>query len=97
MNYPKVEQFEHKNQFLIITNEEYILQSYDSTVAKINRNDRSITLLYDFDYSITTLRHVYEFIYKYGDINIADELNEAKNKKQFLHKQIKKGLITYLL
>ena len=72
MNYPKVEQFEHKNQFLIITNEEYILQSYDSTVAKINRNDRSITLLYDFDYSITTLRHVYEFIYKYGDINIAE-------------------------
>ena len=95
MKNAKVEQFEHANQFLIITDEEYILQSYDSTVAKIKRDTHNLTLGYDFDYSHTTLRHVYKFIYRYGGYIIADELQKAKNKKQFLLKQIKQGFINY--
>ena len=64
-------------------------------MEKINRTNRSLTLGYDFDYSNTTLCHVYAFIYKYGEWKFADTLEKVKNKKQFIIKQIKQGLIKY--
>lgn len=70
----KVTQFYNKNQFDIRNNGERWLQSYDSIVAKIDK-DGQLCLGYDWDYSRTTLKHLYLWLkeqYEYA--NYCDRL-----------------------
>lgn len=60
------EQFHNKNQFLINSNGNIIFQSYNSTIAILNRDSAgSLTLGKDWDFSKTTLKHLYLFIKEY--------------------------------
>ena len=54
----KVQNFEHKNQFIITDRGNIFFQSYKSLIAKIDR-DKKVTLYHDWDYSHTTMRHLY--------------------------------------
>lgn len=57
----KVKNFYHLNQF-IIENENYVyFQSYQSLIACYDWNNHLI-LWIDWDYSKTTLKHLYQFI-----------------------------------
>ena len=61
----KVEQLENKNQFVILGNNgEIEFQSYNSRIAKISKNG-SLELSSHWDYSRTTLKHLYIFLDRY--------------------------------
>lgn len=61
----KVKQLGNKNQFIILgDNGEIEFQSYDSRIAKINKSG-SLELSSRWDYSKTTLKHLYIFLDKY--------------------------------
>lgn len=56
-------QFHNKNQFLINSNGNITFQSYNSTIAIFSRdNCGTLTFGKDWDFSKTTLKHLYLFI-----------------------------------
>jgi len=68
------------NQFLISTDKYNIFKSYDTIIAKQNRNTNKITLdKNSWDYSATTLRYLKVF------------LRTSKSKKE-LEEDIKQGI-----
>ena len=98
-----VQQFYNKNQFVIRgerENEKTVFQSYDSIIAEINENGQ-LTLGIDWDYSKTTLKHLYlflnDYIYSFND-NIKEyikELQNKTNKKAYIQKLIDNNIIQY--
>ena len=98
----KVEQFYNKNQFLIKGQSGITFQSYKSTIANIDRNG-DLTLFADWDYSKTTLKHLYLFIHDYFcklNYNTRDlliDLEYSKNKRDFLQKLIDSKKLTYIV
>jgi len=89
----KVSQFYNTNQFIIKTNGSTVFQSYDSVVAVIDEN--GLTLGCDWDYSHTTLKHLYLFINDYVHARELRSLNEQKNKRAFIQKLIDSNIIKY--
>lgn len=94
-----IQQFYHNNQFVVTDDYGNIyLQSYNSVVARI-ANDRTLTLGTDWNYSNTTLRHLYRFIDEYGcgtkqwSVARLHELATAKNKVDIIYRAIKNGLV----
>lgn len=95
----KVEQFYNKNQFVITGASKIVFQSYNSTCAIINE-DGDLILGYDWDYSKTTMKHLYLFLDEYWyDINTdtretLSDLKYSSNKRQFIQKLIDNNIIT---
>ena len=91
----KVKQFYNKNQFIIFGGDAmFTLQSYNSIVAKID-NKGTLILGNDWNYSKTTLKHLYLFINDYFSF-LCDftqklfgyEFNNSQNKKAYIQKLI---------
>lgn len=88
-----VEQFYNKNQFLIKGQYDITFQSYKSTIATIDKNG-DLTLFTDWDYSHTTLKHLYLFIcdyfckLNYNTRDLLTDLEYSKNKRAFIQKLI---------
>ena len=94
MKYFKVEQLENKNQFICYNGEETIFQSYSSVVAIIK--DGVLTLGRDWDYSKTTLKHLYIFLENYVYCRPYEEkVKYSSNKRQAIQKLIDEGVIKY--
>lgn len=91
-NFAKVEQLENKNQFVITTNEGTFFQSYNSVCAKVS--SEGLTLGRDWDYSHTTLKHLYIFLDNYC-YRIYREIEGSNNKRAMLQKMIDEGFIKY--
>lgn len=99
-----VKQLYHKNQIVIINNDaknfEYVFQSYDSQIAKINKNG-VLSLSKKWSYSQTTLKHLYLFMIEYKNQIKAEQykniftkdFEQSKNKKQFIENLINKKII----
>ena len=91
----RVEQLENKNQFVIFGDDgEVEFQSYNSRIAKINKNG-TLELSIKWDYSKTTLKHLYIFLEKYlYNLNdcieneIKNILTGSKNKKKDIQRLI---------
>lgn len=91
----KVKQLENKNQFVILGNNgEVEFQSYNSRIAKINKSG-TLELSSRWNYSKTTLKHLYVFLdrYLYNLDNfiqndIKNILLYSKNKKKDIQKLI---------
>ena len=90
----KVEQFYNKNQFIIFGGDAMVtFQSYNSIIANID-NRGTLNLGNDWDYSKTTLEHLYLFLkdYKYMAQDytkkLIDNILNAKNKRQYIQKLI---------
>ena len=92
----KVQQFYNKNQFIIDTEKEITFQSYDSTIATINKKTGVLTFGKDWDYSHTTRKHLYLFLqeyewniekYTYSKIFYGG-FDYSKNKRAFLQNLI---------
>ena len=93
--YMKVEQLENKNQFIIYTGDTRIFQSYNSVVA-IYKNGEGLTLGRDWDYSKTTLKHLYIFLDKYVYCDVwENSIKYCNNKRKALQEAINKSLIKY--
>jgi hypothetical protein len=103
-NMEKVEQFYNKNQFLIRGASGVTFQSYKSTIANINSNGK-LTFFSDWDYSKTTLKHLYLFLHDYKNSIenfvysqiFSKGFECSKNKKQFLQNLINKKIIEYMV
>lgn len=65
----KVNQFYNKNQFVIDWDWKTIFQSYDSTIAILDYENRTLTIWIDWDYSKTTSKHFYLFLSDYCFLN----------------------------
>lgn len=97
----KVQQFYNKNQFVIDTKKEITFQSYDSTIATINKKTGVLTFGVDWDYSYTTRKHLYLFLqeyewniekYTYSKIFYGG-FDYSKNKRAFLQNLIDNKII----
>lgn len=91
---------DNKNQFWLITNDGNYFQSYNSVCAHIDNNGELI-LGKDWDYSRTTLKHLYAFLDENRyTVNsrvrgFLKQLNESKNKKAYLQSLINIGVVLY--
>lgn len=74
----KVKNFYHQNQFIIENGDLIQFQSYESLIASYDSNDWKLVLWIDYDYSKTTLKHLYLFLSDYLWI---DWLNLKELKK----------------
>lgn len=90
----KVEQFKVKNQFIIRDEDKVFFQSYNSTIAKIERIglSREITLGADWNYSTTTSKYLYMFLEEEAGLY---EIYNKSNKRAYIEKLIKEGVIKY--
>lgn len=81
----QVKQFYHKNQFIITDDDENIInfQSYNSKIAKLDKQKNILTIYKDFNYSQTTLKHFYKFI---DDFVYQININNSKNKLESIKK-----------
>ena len=97
----KVKQFHNKNQFLIYDKDYYTFQSYDSTIATIENGE--LTLFKNWDYSHTTLKHLYLFLSEFACVITNDKtadivyaiLDENHNKRKAIQDAIDKKQIRY--
>lgn len=91
----RIKQLENKNQFIIFgDNGEIEFQSYDSIIAKISKAG-TLEFSKRWDYSKTTLKHLYIFLEEYLynlDSFIQNDIKEvlfySKNKKRDIQKLI---------
>lgn len=74
-----------RNQYVIKGEKGVYFQSYNSIIAKVERN-KKITLTYMWDYSNTTRKHLYIFLRQQGFTDL--------NYKKDIVKAIKEGRIT---
>lgn len=96
----KVKQFYNKNQFIIEGENKTVFQSYYSIIAEIDENG-NLKLGRDWDYSNTTLKHLYLFLNDYFcelNENIKEllrYLNRETNKRKYIQKLIDTKKIEY--
>lgn len=100
-----IKQFYNKNQFIINNNNNIYFQSYESLIAKIDKKGE-LSLGKDWDYSKTTLKHLYLFLKDYEnklDADVFSEIftrdknfNNVASKKAFLQKLIDSKIIKKL-
>ena len=98
----KVRQLENKNQFIMEDDKKTIFQSYDSIIAVFDKEKRDLTLGCDWDYSKTTLKHLYIFLRDviYYDLKLEqkariEEALESANTRKALQKLIDNKIINY--
>ena len=101
-NIMKVRQLENKNQFVMGNDKITIFQSYDSIIAIVDKDNKTLTLGCDWDYSRTTLKHLYIFIEEevlfYMTTELKEEIRQAlnsANKRQAIQKLIDNKKINY--
>ena len=91
----KVKQLENKNQFIILGDKgEIEFQSYDSRIARIDKSG-TLELSIKWDYSKTTLKHLYIFLEEHLynlDSFIQDNIKKillySKNKRKDIQQLI---------
>ena len=83
-----------KNQYIISAPGVYAFQSYDSLIAVYDRENHILTLGIDFDYSVTTMKYLHQFLKDYC-YSIYRDLPNGKSLKDTLYKAIQNGLIIY--
>lgn len=85
-----VRQLLNKNQFIIYEKNKLTFQSYDTTIAIYNKDNNMLFLNKEYwNYSRTTLKHLYEFIYRViPNTQLAIKLQDSKNKQKYLKDKI---------
>ena len=90
--------YDNKNQYIIEGEKGIYFQSYESIVAKIEKNG-ILKLGTNWDFSKTTLKYLYKFIEEnknklcdclYNDLK---NLTDVKNKKNYIQKLLNDGII----
>lgn len=98
-----MEVIQNKNNCLVIRDESYLkLFSYNTEIATYNVRFDDLKLTRKWDYSNTTLKHLYNFI-DYGiilhnkyndDVSSYIEVLNSRNRKTFIRKKIDNKSIT---
>lgn len=102
LNIMKVRQLENKNQYILEDGEKTIFQSYDSIIAVYDNNNKTLTFGCDWNYSKTTLKHLYIYLRDVIYYNMLPEQREhvkaalnSNNTRKALQKLIDKNIINY--
>ena len=87
----------YKKAYVVDYGDEYVLYSYDTNIASVNKQTNKISFSEYWDYSQTTLRHLKEFLRQYADKfwNIEDIREYQQYEKEGFKKrknQIKREL-----
>ncbi len=69
------------NQFVIVGEHGVYFQSYDSVIAQKNYNDGKIYLSPSWDFSKTTLKHLYIFLHDYTRFSVNSKKDVEYNIK----------------
>lgn len=86
-----------KNQQIIDDGDKVIyFKSYDSIIASYNKYTDILKLSELWDYSNTTRKWLYIFLYDYVKNDIAKELKQEQYKKAFIQKLLDCGEIEYM-
>lgn len=98
----KVRQLENKNQFLMEDEKQAIFQSYNSVIAIYDKENHNLTFGCDWDYSKTTLKHLYIYLRDviYYDMTLEQkqdimEALQSANTRKALQKLIDNKKINY--
>lgn len=91
-----VNQLLNKNQFIIFHDNKTHFQSYNSHIATYDRTTKKLYLSAMWDYSKTTLKHLYYFIENYTSGALTKSLYLFKNNKKSIEKALKNGDIGVL-
>lgn len=96
----KVKQHYNKNQFIIYEYDKngvskVYFQSYQSLVATYDKKTHKLVLSKNWNYSNTTRKHLYLFIYDYVYIEQLRNIEEQKNKAKYIQKLIDNKIIKY--
>ena len=91
----KVKQLQNKNQFVLRVNEYIYFQSYNSLIASYNTKSKELILFSDWDYSKTTLKHLYLFFEEYVYNEYLNNLYTIPNKRNYIQKLINENKIKY--
>ena len=98
----KVRQLENKNQFLMEDEKQAIFQSYDSIIAIYDKEKHILTFGCDWDYSKTTLKHLYIYLRDviYYDMTLEQKQDimgalQSANTRKALQKLIDNKKINY--
>jgi hypothetical protein len=98
----KTTQFHNKNQFLIVSEKEITFQSYESTIAVYDKENETVTLGSKWDFSLTTMKHLYLFISEIlpktnaiKDLISIIQSSYVKNKREEIQKLIDNKIIGY--
>lgn len=89
----EVSQFYNKNQFIITSDRKTVFQSYNSTIAVID--EKGLTLGRNWDYSKTTMKHLYLFLEEKCYLEVWRNIQDKSNKRAAIQKMIDDGLIVY--
>lgn len=81
------------NQFEIVTNKATYFQSYNSVVAKIDRNGKVILSSY-WDYSNTTMKHLYIFLRDHNKEHLLHNWSN-RSKADSIRKAIANKVVGY--
>lgn len=96
----KIEQFHHANQFLIIdfakngNISSLTFQSYDSIIAVYFTTSRLLMLTRRWDFSQTTLKHLYMFIEERTFCEWKVLFQKTKQKRKFIKDLLSKNIIS---
>ena len=69
------------------------LQDYESIVVKYDIYNKILTFGKDWNYSITTLKTIYNFISEFIEVPEIREVNNKTKKKEYLEKLINNKII----
>lgn len=92
--YYRVEQLLDKNQFIIYSKDQIIFQSYDSVIA-VKTAGQKLKLGCDWDYSKTTLKHLYLYIERFIP-EMWRKICDVRNKRAMIQRLIETGEIKFI-
>ena len=82
------------NHYVMASGNTFLFQSYESLIAEYNKDSGILTLGKHWDYSVTTMKHLNQFMQEYCYI-VYRNLPDGKSGADSIRKAINSGLIVY--
>lgn len=82
------------NQYVMASGNTFLFQSYESLIAKYDNESGILTLGRHWDYSVTTMKYLNQFLREYC-YHVYRELPDGKSGADSIRKSINSGLIVY--
>ena len=82
------------NQYVIVSGNTVLFQSYKSLIAVYDEESCTLTLGRHWDYSVTTMKYLNQFLREYCYI-VYRNLSDGKSGADSIRKAIDSGLIVY--
>lgn len=82
------------NHYVMASGNTFLFQSYESLIAVYDKESCTLTLGKDWDYSVTTMKYLNQFLREYCYL-VYRKLPDGKSGADSIRKAINRGLIVY--